>query len=79
MPRTTVNIDGPILRELKRLGKEERQPLGRLMSDLLARALSQLRRGKARRPDFEWTSRPMQARVDLLDKEAVRAALEREA
>jgi hypothetical protein len=79
MPRTTVNIDAPVLRDLKRLQKEEGKSLGRLMSDLLAEALGRLRREKpAASPRLEWKSRPMKARVDLTDKEAVRAALERE-
>ena len=36
MPRTTLNIDEPILQELKRLQKEEKKSLGGLVSDLLA-------------------------------------------
>ena len=77
MPRTTVDIDAPILRDLKRLQKRERKSLGRLVSDLLAQALGP---GGARAPDrhaFNWISRPMGARVDLRDKEAVRAVLDR--
>jgi len=74
MPRTTVDIDGPILRDLKRLQQHEGKSLGKLVSELLAVAL-QLRK---ERPSltFGWTSRPMRARVDLADKEAVRAALD---
>lgn len=78
MSRTTIDIDAPILRELKRLQKRKRKSLGRLVSDLLAHALGP--RG-ARAPDrreFSWISRPMGARVDLADKEAVRAELDRQ-
>jgi len=78
MPRTTLNIDGPILQDLKRLQKREGKPLGRLVSDLLARALS---RQKAARPTvspLRWISRPMGARVDPTDKDAVYALLDRE-
>lgn len=74
MPRTTLDIDGPILRDLKRLQRKERKSLGRLVSDLLADALSRPRGSRPR--SLAWTSRPMRARVDLTDKEAVRAAMD---
>jgi hypothetical protein len=76
MPRTTVDIDAPVLRDLKRLQKRERKSLGRLVSDLLAQALAAHRRPEAAPPVFAWVSRPMAARVDLADKEAVRAVLD---
>jgi hypothetical protein len=80
MPRTTVNIDLPILRDLKRLQKKQGKSLGRLISDLLAQALARLREGKpVASPRMAWTSKPMKARLDLTDKEAVRAALDRDA
>ena len=78
MPRTTLNIDGPILREVKSLRKKEGKSLGQLVSELLARALSALREREPKQPGFRWISRPMHERVDLRDKEAVRAALERD-
>lgn len=74
--RTTVDIDDPILKDLKRLQKREGKSLGRLISDLLARALSELgtRSGKGGR--FRWISQSMGARVDLADREAVLDAME---
>ncbi len=75
--RTTLDIDGPILRDLKRLQKREGKPLGRLISDLLARALGQPRPPRARDARFVWVARPMRTRVDLADKEAVYAVLDR--
>ena len=78
MPRTTVNIDGPIFKELKQIQKREGKPLGRLISELLARALVQIKSQTKEPPSFHWISRPMGAQVDLLDKDAVRAALDRE-
>ncbi len=66
----------PILRELKRVQKREKKSLGRVVSDLLAQALGQRRDARARRPAFHWISRPMGARVNLADKEALHAALE---
>ena len=38
--RTTLDIDGPVLHELKQRQTKEGKSLGRLVSDLLARALS---------------------------------------
>lgn len=77
MPRTTLDIDAPILRDLKRRQKRERKSLGRLVSDLLAQALGP---GGAAPPpaQFNWVSQRMDARIDLADKEALRAALDRE-
>jgi hypothetical protein len=77
MPRTTINIDGPVLRDLKRLQKQEGKPLGQLISELLAHALGLRRQKRAADHSFAWTARPMRARVDLEDKEAVQAALDR--
>jgi hypothetical protein len=74
MPRTTVDIDGPVLEDLKRIQKREGKSLGRTVSDLLGEAIARYG-GKRRKPaKLDWISRPMKARVDLADKEAVRAA-----
>ena len=78
MPRTTVNIDAPVLRDLKRLQKREGKPLGQLISELLAHALGLRRQERVGEEAFAWTARPMRARVDLADKEAVQAALDRD-
>jgi hypothetical protein len=78
MPRTTLNLDAPILRDLKRLQKRERKPLGRLVSDLLAQALRHTRSERESRPAFHWHAQPLAPRVDLDDKDAVRAILDRE-
>ena len=76
MARTTVDIEASVLRELKRLQKREGKSLGQLISELVAAALA----GEEGVPEevrpFQWASRPMRARVDLEDKEAVRATLE---
>ncbi|MBA3476246.1 MAG: antitoxin [Actinobacteria bacterium] len=74
MPRTTIDIDAAVLRELKERKRREGKTLGRLVSELLAGALHATPRGAQ---GLEWTSRPMGARVDLDDKEAVQRALER--
>jgi hypothetical protein len=75
MPRTTLDIDAPILRDLKALQRKEGKSLGRVVSDLLAEALTRRLEEPAPRP-FAWEAGPMGARVDLEDKEAVRAILD---
>lgn len=79
MPRTTVNIEAPVFRELKRLQKRERKPLGQLISELLARALHEGRGAPVAKRPFVWNTQPMGARVDLADKDAVQAILDRDA
>ncbi len=74
MPRTTIDIDPAVLRRLKERKRREGKTLGQLVSELLASALHEPAASPAR--EFSWTSRPMGARVDLEDKEAVRRALE---
>jgi len=76
MTRTTIDIDAPVLKDLKRRQKIERKSLGRLVSELLAESLAQYETQKPARPAFRWLSRPMGARVDLADTEAVCAAME---
>lgn len=76
--RTTVDVDTPILAEVKRLAKKEGKSLGRMVSDLLARALRD--HGQAGSPARRraWKAKGMGARVDLSDREAVYAAMENE-
>ena len=74
--RTTLDIDDPVLRELKRLQAKEGKSLGRLVSDLLARALKENAASTAVPPPT-WIAKAMGARVNLSDKEAVYRALDR--
>ncbi len=70
--RTTLDIDEPVLKELKAVQKREGKSLGRLVSDLLTVVLAERRRGDSDSPGpIQWKSRPMGARVDLADREAV--------
>jgi hypothetical protein len=69
--RTAIDIDDPILKELKRLQRREEKSLGRLVSDLLAHSLAQTRRAPEAVLPFRWIARPMGARVDLVDKNAL--------
>ena len=74
--RTTVDIDDPILREVKKIHQKEGRSMGAVISELLAEALSRRRASPAAKRSFRWTVRSMNALVDLADKEAVYAALD---
>ena len=76
MMRTTLDIDDPLLRELKRRKAKEGKSLGRLVSDLLARALKEDTTPTVS-DSSSWIARSMDARVNLSDKEAVYRALDR--
>jgi hypothetical protein len=75
MARTTVDIDDPVLKDLKRLQREEKKPLGRLISDLLAEALSR-QRTKPARHVFRWHAQDMRPLIDVSDKAAVQAVFD---
>lgn len=68
--RTTINIATPILEELKKIQREEGGALGDIVSNILARALK-TRQSQASGATLEWSSKPMGARVDIVDKEAL--------
>jgi len=75
--RTTLDLDASVLRELRRRGARERKSMGALASELLARALAEANQAPGSAP-LHWTSRDLGSpRVDLEDKEALRAMLER--
>jgi hypothetical protein len=74
--RTTIDIDDPILRDLKRIQQLEGQSLGRLVSDLLAQSLAARQSAPPAPTRFNWISQPMGARLDLRDKDAVRDAMD---
>jgi hypothetical protein len=74
--RTTLDIESPVLKELRELQKREGGSLGALASRLLADALAG-RRKRATAPAFRWVSRHMGPLVDLADKDALHAILDR--
>ncbi len=76
--RTTVDIDDPILKDLKKIQPKEGKSLGRLISDLLAQALGERKSAKAPTRPARWISKAMGARIDLADREALFAAMEQE-
>jgi hypothetical protein len=73
MARTTIDIDAAVLRRLKARKRREGKTLGQLVSELLAAAL---REEDAPAPELIWRSRPMGARVDPEDKEALSRVLD---
>jgi len=76
MARTTLNLDPSVMRELRRRSAREHKSIGELASQLLARELRE-EPGPRPRP-FAWLSRDLgRPAVDLEDKEALAALLER--
>ena len=75
--RTTIDIDTHVLEDVRRVQKREGTSLGRLVSDLLAQALaaSQQEASASTVPAFRWLAKPMNAKVDLGDKDAVLDAM----
>jgi len=76
--RTTVDIDDPILKDLKKIQEKEGKSLGRLISDLLAQALGQRKSAKVSTRPKQWISKAMGARIDLADREVLYAAMEQD-
>ncbi len=76
MPRTTLDLDSEVLRDLRRRGTSERKSMGQVASELLTKALAASEADPAVSP-LRWTSRDLGSpRVDLEDTEAVRALLD---
>lgn len=75
--RTTIDIDDPILKDLKELQAKVGKSMGRLVSDLLATALVEVREEHPRYQAFEWVSENMDAMVDIADREALLDAMDK--
>lgn len=73
--RTTLDIDPPILKELRKVAKRRGVSMGRAASEILGRALREQADATERR-EFVWHSAPLRAPFDYADKEAVAGALE---
>jgi hypothetical protein len=76
--RTTVDIDTPVMKDLKKIRQKEGKSLGRIISDLLAQALADRKSTKAPDKPPKWISKRMGARVDIADHEALYAVMESE-
>jgi hypothetical protein len=76
VPRTTLDLDPGVLRDLKRRGDRERKSMGQIASELLAKALAEDDSAAVPR-SFRWKTGDLgKPRVDLEDKEAVRRVLD---
>jgi hypothetical protein len=73
--RTTLDIDDPVMRQLRRRQKGSGKSLGQLASELLAQALAEPPQAKVA-VGLSCTSRPMGALVDVADKDALYRALD---
>jgi hypothetical protein len=76
MPRTTINLDGPVLADLKRLQRKEGKSLGELASELLTQAIAERRSIPMPPPKLQWTARAMGALVNVGYEDALLAALD---
>jgi hypothetical protein len=76
MARTTIDIDNPILKEIKNLQKKDGRSIGKIVSQLLAEALNQ-QKTTAKAHRFKWASRPMGALLDLSDKDTIYKILDK--
>jgi len=75
--RTTIDLDPSVLEELRRRSQSAGKTMGQLASELLARSLREEQAEYKAAPRLAWISRDLgRPRVDLEDKEAVRALLE---
>lgn len=76
--RTTLNLDPVVMRELRARSQRERKSIGELASQLLARALRE--REPSEPLAFRWVSRDLGTpAVDLEDKDALNAVMDRDA
>ncbi|MEK6719334.1 MAG: antitoxin [Chloroflexota bacterium] len=70
MPRTTLDLDPAVLRDLRRLGAREGKSVGQVASELLAHAIAE--RVAPPLSEFNWTSADLGVPlIDLQDAEAV--------
>jgi hypothetical protein len=74
--RTTIDLEAPVLEELKRVQLEEGVSLGKLASRLLADALDFRRKRTAKPAKVVWHTARMGAMIDLADKDALYRVLD---
>lgn len=77
MPRTTFDLDPSVLAQLRRRAAQEGKSMGQVASELLAQQLAVEAPVSGVR-ELQWTSRDLGLpRVDIQDKEALYALLDR--
>jgi hypothetical protein len=75
--RTTMDLDPSVLKELRRRSRGAGKSMGKLASELLARSLHEDEGKEPSALELTWISGNLgQPRVDLEDKEALRAVIE---
>jgi hypothetical protein len=75
MPRTTLDLDGSILSELRRRARRQGKSMGRVASELLARGLAEGAHQPAQA--LQWRSDDLgEPLVDLEDEDALREVLD---
>lgn len=76
VPRTTLDLDSSVLRELRRRSRRDGKSMGQVASELLAQSLAEEEAPPRR---FRWRSAKLgEPLVDLEDKEALHALLDEE-
>ena len=75
--RTTLDISDPILADVRKVQEREGGSLGEVVSKLLTEGLS-VHQGKRKRKKLQWIARDLGARIDVRDKDALWALLDRE-
>ncbi|MEC8944171.1 MAG: hypothetical protein VX398_04795 [Acidobacteriota bacterium] len=75
MARTTVDIDTPVLKEIKNLGRAEGKSLGRLVSELLSEALGH-RITEQEEFTMDWFHQDMGALIEIGDKDELYPAMD---
>ncbi len=78
MARTTIDIDTPILEEIRAIQQREKRAMGKIISQLLTEALAYRKSPTKTSPDFQWFCQPMNALVDLSDNHALYAIVNNE-
>ena len=75
--RTTIDLDSSVVRQLKQRSRRTGKSMGQLASELLARSLDKTDESAAASPSLDWIAKDLGLpRVELEDKEAVRAVLD---
>jgi predicted DNA-binding ribbon-helix-helix protein len=77
--RTTLDLEKPVLDELKKIKEATQLPWGQIASMLLAEALAQKGTPSASLypTHLNWTGQEMGARIDIADKETLYRELDR--
>lgn len=77
MPRTTFDLDGTVLDDLRRRAAAEGKSMGQVASELLAIGLHD-GTAAAEQPPLRWARKDLGLKVDLEDKDAVWRILDAE-